>query len=146
MLVGLLFYLRPSKINVFSRRSNLTLSSDSDMLKCPGNALHESRSFVCLLSFHKGLSLLSHPCRAAQILFDEDWDDLHTGKVKLSQVVVQRWISICKMLLALLERWESLQAFYTNKNEEFPLATLRTEVRSWSVMTWLSALGPARPF
>ncbi|CAM9628292.1 unnamed protein product [Ectocarpus sp. 4 AP-2014] len=62
-----------------------------------------------------------------KILFDEDWDDLPTGEVKLSQAVVQRWISICKMLLALLERWESLQAFYANKNEEFPLATLRTE-------------------
>ncbi|CAN0026975.1 unnamed protein product, partial [Ectocarpus sp. 6 AP-2014] len=60
-----------------------------------------------------------------KILFDEDWDDPHTGK--LSQAVVQRWISTCKMLLALLERWEALQEFYTNKDEEFPLATLRTE-------------------
>ncbi|CAM9894282.1 unnamed protein product [Ectocarpus fasciculatus] len=52
-----------------------------------------------------------------KILFDIDWDDLHIGKAKLSQAVVQRWIRICKMLLALLGRWEALQAFVLHKDQ-----------------------------
>ena len=47
---------------------------------------------------------------------------------KLSQAVVQRWVSICKMLFRLLQRWHAISKVYLNKGDAFPLGKRRDEV------------------
>lgn len=58
----------------------------------------------------------------------EALSDSKRSKAKLSQAVVQRWISLCKMLLRLLERWLALETCYVRKGDPFPLAKLKDEV------------------
>ncbi|CAN0307318.1 unnamed protein product, partial [Ectocarpus sp. 13 AM-2016] len=44
-------------------------------------------------------------------------EDLGNGDVphgKLSHAVIQRWVSLCKMLLRLLERWDAISHVYLN--------------------------------
>lgn len=50
------------------------------------------------------------------------------SKAKLSQAVAQRWISVCQMLLRVLERWDALKTFYLTKGEPFPLMGKKDEV------------------
>ena len=51
------------------------------------------------------------------------------SKAKLSQAVAQRWISTCKMLLRVLERWDALEDFYLQiKKQAFPLSNRKAEV------------------
>lgn len=56
----------------------------------------------------------------------DEWGS--TSNAKLSQAVVQRWVSICKMLLGLLQRWDAISKVYLHKGDVFPLAKRRTEV------------------
>ncbi|CAN0044929.1 unnamed protein product, partial [Ectocarpus sp. 12 AP-2014] len=57
-------------------------------------------------------------------------EDLGNGDVprgKLSQAVIQRWVSLCKMLLRLVERWDVISHVYLNKDDVFPLGKRRDE-------------------
>ncbi|CAN0488808.1 unnamed protein product, partial [Laminaria digitata] len=55
--------------------------------------------------------------------------DKKGSKAKLSQAVSQRWISLCKMLLRVLERWGVLERFYLEKAKQlFPLKGRKDEV------------------
>ena len=50
-------------------------------------------------------------------------------KAKLSHAVSQRWVSICKMLLRFLERWDILENFYLEMGLQlFPLKGRKAEV------------------
>ncbi|CAB1096918.1 unnamed protein product [Ectocarpus sp. CCAP 1310/34] len=49
-------------------------------------------------------------------------------KAKLSQAVSQRWISLCKMLLRILEQWVAIDKVYASNREKFPLGDLRREM------------------
>lgn len=60
------------------------------------------------------------------VLEDLGNDDVPRGK--LSQAVIQRWVSLCKMLLRLLERWDAISHVYLNKGDVFPLGKRRDEV------------------
>lgn len=67
-----------------------------------------------------------------QIELEDMLDELSDGKgpkSKLSQAVLQRWISICKMLVRLLEKWDALEACYVRKGDPFPLGKRKDEVR-----------------
>lgn len=51
------------------------------------------------------------------------------SKAKLTQAVGQRWVTICFMLLRVLERWDPLGVVYMNCGKVFPLTGKRNEVR-----------------
>lgn len=68
---------------------------------------------------------------AVQIMLDEELEDVTNGKgvhSKLSQAVSQRWVSICKMLHRVLERWDAIGKVYLVNNEVFPLGKNKDEV------------------
>ena len=51
------------------------------------------------------------------------------SKAKLTQAVAQRWVTICFMLLRVLQRWNALGRVYMNCSTVFPLTGKRNEVR-----------------
>ncbi|CAN0339225.1 unnamed protein product [Laminaria digitata] len=66
----------------------------------------------------------------SKIMLENEVEILSDGKgskAKLSQAVVQRWISICTMVLRLLQKWDALETCYVRKGDPFPLAKLRVE-------------------
>lgn len=51
------------------------------------------------------------------------------SKAKLAQAVSQRWVSTCKMLRRVLERWDALRTFYIEHDSTpFPLDGREDEV------------------
>ena len=58
------------------------------------------------------------------------------SKAKLSQAVCQRWTSICKMLLRLLQKWPALVEVYVRKGLPFPLQDKKREVSILLVFVW----------
>ena len=80
--------------------------------------------------------------RHVQIILEEIIEDISDGKAskaKLSQAAAQRWISMCKMLLRVLERWDALKRFYVEKEELFPLNGKKDEVR-WRLIIFFYLL------
>lgn len=64
-------------------------------------------------------------------MLDEELEAVTNGKgvvSKLPQAVVQRWVSMCKMLHRVLERWDALSKVYLQRNEVFPLGKSKSEV------------------
>lgn len=68
----------------------------------------------------------------SHILLDNIIEDMSEGrgsKAKLAQAVSQRWVSTCKMMLRVLERWDALERFYLeNDKSQFPLKDRKDEV------------------
>lgn len=76
-------------------------------------------------------SLVIHVC-AAQIMLEDLETAMGNGKkstAKLSQAVTQRWTSISKMLLRLLQKWPALVECYVRQGKNFPLQEKKKEVR-----------------
>lgn len=71
-------------------------------------------------------------CCVLQIILEDIIETISKGKgsnAKLSQAVTQRSISICKMLLRVLERWDALERFYLEtEKHSFPLKDKKDEV------------------
>ncbi len=93
----------------------------------------------------RALMMLSHSFFVnTQIILEEMIaleSNERASKANLFQAVAQRWISIAKMLLRVLESWSVLQKFYLEKKKEhFPLKGKKDEVgfkrkQHWSLQT-----------
>jgi len=57
------------------------------------------------------------------------WSNGKGCESKLTQPVSQRWTSICKMLMRLLQKWDALIKVYADKEKVFPLNGKKKEVR-----------------
>lgn len=59
------------------------------------------------------------------------------SKTKLSQAVEQRWTSVCKMLMRLLQKWDAIVMIYGQKDKTFPLSGKKKEVSSSCLQCYL---------
>ncbi|CAM9198236.1 unnamed protein product [Hapterophycus canaliculatus] len=96
------------------------------------NKRASSKNTECRDLLEDAKKIIEHFNRSSRdkIELEDALDAMSNGrgsKAKLSQAVAERWISICKTLLRLLQQWDALKNVYVSKDDPFPLAKLRNE-------------------
>eukprot|EP00904_Undaria_pinnatifida_P011834 jgi/Undpi1/7781/HiC_scaffold_23.g10254.m1 len=117
-----------------SNRATIDGTGMSQTKETPKNLLCR-----CLLELCKKVVEMANRSASFKIRLEDAVEEATGGKgskAKLTQAVAQRWVTICFMLLRVLQRWDALGVVYMNCSTVLPLTGKRNELEEeYSIVT-----------